>query len=55
MTLTIPDAARFSVRAAFSDRLCRFWAIRNSDYRPTRIAARATIRHLIHLMRQLQP
>jgi hypothetical protein len=55
MTITLPAAARFTARVAFADRLCQFYAMRNSPHRPTRVVARASIRQLVRLMRQLQP
>lgn len=53
--IAIPDNARFTAHAAFADRICRFWPMRNSAERSTRIVARASIRQLVRLMRQLQP
>lgn len=55
MTLQIPLEARFTMRGALADRLCRFWPMRNSSERSTRIVARASIRQIVQLLRQLMP
>lgn len=55
MTIQLPIEARFTIHAALSDRLCRFWPLRNSPDRCTRIVARASIRQLVEMIRQLLP
>lgn len=55
MILQIPLEARFTMRGALADRLARFWAIRNAADRPTRIVARASIRQIVQMLRQLLP
>jgi hypothetical protein len=55
MNLQVPFDARFTMHGALADRLGRFWPMRNAPDKPTRIVARASIRQIVHMLRQLLP
>jgi len=53
VSITIPAAATFAVRANFHTGLCKFWKLRNARDRNTRRFARRSVRAFIELLRQL--